>query len=107
MVPGPIWNAQRMAIAVVIETGNKRVFASALDWPGWSRSGRDEAAAMDSLAAYAGRYGAVAERAGARFPGSRVLTVVERLPGSASTDFGVPGAIAAAEWKPPSAAKAR
>ena len=41
---------------VYIEVGNKRAFASAADWPGWSRSGKDEASALDNLAAYALRY---------------------------------------------------
>src|SRR5689334_8326063 len=35
---------------VYIETGSKRTFASAADWPGWSRSARDEAGALKALA---------------------------------------------------------
>jgi len=42
-------------IRVVVEGGAKRVFASAVDWPGWARSGRDEAAALEALLAYAPR----------------------------------------------------
>ena len=41
---------------VYLEVGSKRVFASALAWPGWSRSGRDEVAALRALAEYGGRY---------------------------------------------------
>jgi hypothetical protein len=29
-------------IPVYLEVGKKRVFAGALDWPGWCRGGRDE-----------------------------------------------------------------
>jgi len=75
--------------AVYVE-GTKRVFACALDWPGWCRAGKGEDAALEALAAYAPRYGVVAGEAGVRFP-SRVadsFEVVERLPGSATTDFG-------------------
>ena len=36
-------------IPVALEIGKKRIFASALDWPGWTRSGRDEAAALAAL----------------------------------------------------------
>src|SRR4051812_21904985 len=42
-----------VAIEVCIETGSKKVFASALAWPGWSRSAKDEAGALAALADYA------------------------------------------------------
>jgi hypothetical protein len=95
--------------AVCLEVGSKKVFASALDWPGWSRAGRSEEAAIEELAAYVQRYAVVARRAGLAF-GPRVadsLTVVERLAGSASTDFGVPGETAQAEQQPTTATQAR
>ena len=84
---------------VVIETGAKKVFASALEWPGWSRAGRDESAALEALASYAARFAAVVDVAGGRFAARSAssLTVVERVPGSATTDFGAPGSIADAE----------
>jgi len=85
--------------AVFLEVGNKRVFACALDWPGWCRAGKDEELALEALAAYAPRYAVVPERAGIAYP-ARVgenLEVVERLPGSATTDFGAPGEIAGAD----------
>jgi hypothetical protein len=87
--------------AVFLEVGKQRVFACALDWPGWSRSGKDEAAALEALAAYVPRYAVVPEQAGIAYParvGER-LQVVERLPGSATTDFGAPGVIAGADAK--------
>ena len=39
-------------VDVFVESGRKRVFASALDWPGWCRSGRTEELAIEALAAY-------------------------------------------------------
>ena len=84
---------------VFLEVGKKKVFACALDWPGWCRSGKDEELALEALAAYAPRYAVVAEHAGIAYP-ARVgedLEVVERLPGSATTDFGAPGEIAGAD----------
>ena len=81
-------------IRVVVEAGSKRVFASAVDWPGWARSGPDEGAALEALIAYAPRYAAVVSgtRLGFAVPaGATGLRVVERVPGNATTDFGAPG----------------
>jgi hypothetical protein len=88
-----------VATAIYLEVGAKKVFACALDWPGWARAGRTEEAAMEALADYAGRYAPVAATAGVRFPASagRDLEVVERVKGSATTDFGVPGVSASAD----------
>src|SRR2546421_2337757 len=82
---------------VCLEIGRKRVFACALDWPGWCRAGRDEAEAMAALAAYASRYAPVAHRGGHPLPADAAanVDVVERLPGSTTTDFGAPGTPAA------------
>lgn len=87
--------------AVYLELGKKRVFACSLDWPGWCRSGKTAESALETLAAYVPRYAAVARLAGADFPASAAdsFDVVERVPGSATTDFGAPGAIAAADSK--------
>lgn len=96
-------------VAVYLELGSKRVFACACDWPGWCRSGRDEQSALQALAASAPRYAAVAARAGAGFPDGAgdALEVVDRVPGSAGTDFGVPGAVPARDLQPVSADEAR
>jgi hypothetical protein len=75
--------------------GSKRVFASSIDWVGWSRAGKSEELAIDALTRYADRYRDVPSRAGIPFydgPPTGVR-VVERLPGSGTTDFGAPGAI--------------
>ena len=79
-------------IRVYLEVGGRRTFASAADWPGWCRQGKNEHAAVEALAAYAQRYAAVAKLAGVSFPSSaKDFDVVERVPGNATTDFGAPG----------------
>jgi len=80
-------------IDVYVEAGDKKVFASALDWPGWSRGARSEEEALDSLAAYGSRYAKTVRsvRPAFRIPGdASELHVVERLKGNANTDFGIP-----------------
>ncbi|HVM25427.1 MAG TPA: hypothetical protein VM253_08520 [Candidatus Limnocylindrales bacterium] len=89
-----------MAIRVVVEIGPKRTFASALDWPGWSRSGRAEADALRALLVSADRYAAVASAAGLELDAPTsvdAFEVVERLTGNATTDFGAPGKPASSE----------
>jgi hypothetical protein len=81
-----------MGIPVYLEVGAKRVFACTLDWPGWCRSGRDEQAALEALVTYRDRYAAVAAEAGVELPPAD-FEVLERTPGSATTDFGAPGAV--------------
>ena len=93
------------AVRVVIESGTKRVFASAVDWPGWSRAAKTEAVAIEMLQAYAERYAKVANTAGITFPKRLELEVVERLRGDATTDFGAPSAQAKLESKPMTAAE--
>jgi hypothetical protein len=81
------------AVIVTIEHTPKKSFATAADWPGWSRSGKTEELALDALAAYAPRYGAIADAEHRRFASEITvedLEVVERLGGSAGTDYGVP-----------------
>lgn len=96
------------ATAVGIELGSKRVFACALDWPGWCRSGKTEELALEALAAYAPRYAVVAEQAGMALPAKvgDSFEVVERLDGSGATDFGIPEKVADADAAPLSAADA-
>jgi hypothetical protein len=93
------------AIKVMLESGERRVFASALDWPGWCRGGRGEEAALAALAEYVPRYAAVAELAKLDGPGfpptaGEAFDVVERLAGNATTDFGAPAIVAAADAEP-------
>ncbi|MDP9329949.1 MAG: hypothetical protein M3P11_04820 [Actinomycetota bacterium] len=91
------------AVAVYVELGRRRVFAGALEWPGWCRSGRDEDSALEALVAYAPRYAA------AIGPGARrlkipsdvsALRIAERLEGNATTDFGAPAIAPALDGRP-------
>jgi hypothetical protein len=93
---------------VFVEVGSKRAFASAADWPGWSRSGKDEKSALEALADYAPRYARVARLARVDFPEDPTnFDVVERLQGNATTDFGAPGVAAKRESKPLTAAETK
>src|SRR5919107_397075 len=81
------------SILVTTEISPKKIFASAADWPGWSRSGRTEEEALERLAAYGPRYSAIVPASHVPFPRSVTvdeLDVVERLQGSGGTEFGVP-----------------
>jgi hypothetical protein len=83
-------------IDVFLEVGSKKTFASALDWPGWSRSGGDEEQALQSLQNYGQRYAQVAKQAGIDFLAPddfSEFNLVERLPGNSTTDFGAPSAV--------------
>lgn len=90
-----------MSNRVYVEVGGKRAFASAADWPGWCRAGKDEASALENLAAYAPRYAPVAKLARVEFPKDATdFVMIERLKGNATTDFGAPGIPAKEESKP-------
>jgi hypothetical protein len=92
-------------VRVYLEVGGKRTFASAADWPGWSRCGKDESLALENLAAYAPRYAKVAKLARMELPDEPAFIVVERMKGNATTDFGAPGAPAKDEARRASAAE--
>lgn len=90
-------------IEVYLEVGQRRTVAGALDWPGWCRIGRDEAAALHALLDYGPRYARALGRAGLDFqpPAERdALVIVERLTGSGTTDFGVPDVAPASDTRP-------
>ncbi|HEX7276322.1 MAG TPA: hypothetical protein VF244_03025, partial [Acidimicrobiales bacterium] len=87
-------------IDVYLEVGSRKVFACALEWPGWCRAGRDEEQALEALAASTERYAAVAAEAGITFPTEFEFRVVERIPGSGTTDFGAPDKVAARDREP-------
>lgn len=78
------------ALQVAVERGPKgrRVAVHAVDWPGLQRGGRDEASALEQLAAYPARYAPVAAAAGLAdaFDVSAPLEVVERYEGAGMTD---------------------
>jgi hypothetical protein len=93
---------------VVLEVGRRRTFASAVDWPGWCRSGKGEEAALSALAEYADRYRPVVAATGQRFPaGPAAFEVVERVAGNATTDFGAPAVVSGLDSHPLTAVMAR
>jgi hypothetical protein len=87
-------------IRVMLEIGpkGKKVVAVAPDWPGLARGAKTEEAAIERLLSYVPRYAQVAKLAGmeAEFAtgtmgtmgsAGNVVDVVERYPGTGSTDF--------------------
>ncbi len=101
--------AKKTVTAVTIEAVKTRAFATAVDWPGWSRAGRTEEAALEALAEYAPRYAEVVTLAGRRLPAQPEFSVVERIDGDGSTSFGVPGKVTGPDHEKltPAAVKAR
>ena len=94
-------------LRVLVETTPKKVFVSALDWPGLSRGARDEQGAVTALLAAAPRYAQVAAAADHPLDTNDItIDVVERLAGDAGTAFGVPAIIGAADRVPTDAAAA-
>lgn len=83
-------------IAIHVEIGKTRVFASAIDWPGWCRSAKDEDAALAKLEEYRDRYVAAS---GVKLPRGPI-TVVERAKGTATTEFGAPDVPASTDARP-------
>jgi hypothetical protein len=97
-----------MKVDITIESGAKKSFATAVDWPGWSRSGKTEEAAVESLVAYAARYASIAHAAGETFDPHKVdVDVVEHLEGGGGTDFGVPDKVKEQDRRPTTAAQSK
>ena len=94
-------------IDVYLEIGKKRTFAGAIDWPGWCRSGRDEEAALHALVAAGARYARVLDAGRLAFHAPTdvsAFAVVERLTGTATTDFGAPDISPSGDRRPIDAA---
>ena len=92
---------------VYLEIGQKRIFAGAIEWPGWCRSSRTADEALAALAAYGQRYAKILAKTGLGYeaPGSvDDFVVVERLEGNATTDFGAPDAVPQYDAQPLDAA---
>ena len=86
--------------AIYVELAGKKAIAWSLEWPGWCRIRANEEAAIQALIETEARYQLIAQRAGLEFaPGD--LVVVERLPGTANTAWGVPSVLAAVETTRP------
>lgn len=91
---------------VYLEVGKRRAFACAIDWPGWCRAGKTADDALQALLDYAPRYAAVIGVAVSALGNPKTsdgLEITERLDGNATTDFGAPGVIPAADRRPASA----
>jgi hypothetical protein len=99
-------------IAMAEEAGKQRSFAWAVEWPGWCRATRDRLDLPAALVAAAPRYARVALLAGLEFSADPTSVVagdfdlIETVAGSASTDYGVPGSVAADDHRPLTAAEA-
>lgn len=90
-------------VEIYLEVGKKKTFAGAVAWPGWNRPGRDEPSALQSLLEYGPRYARVLRAAGLEFQAPEEVTafqVIERLEGTATTDFGAPDRPPAADSLP-------
>ncbi|SHG23164.1 hypothetical protein SAMN05443575_1751 [Jatrophihabitans endophyticus] len=87
-------------IKVYLEVADKKTFAVALDWPGWARSGKTGDEALAALAEYAPRYRKVIRSTDYSIPeGEPTFTVVEKVKGNATTEFGAPAAFVDADGK--------
>ena len=90
-------------IDAYVEIGQTRTFAAALDWPGWCRSGRDEAAALQALCEYGPRYARALQTTQLPFRApseASAFVVGERLTGNTTTNFGAPNLALARDTKP-------
>src|SRR5215207_9571278 len=90
-------------IDVYLEIGKKRVFAGAVDWPGWCRSAQNEESALQALVDYGPRYARIlrATQLGFKSPTEpSAFSVVERLEGNATTDFGAPALAPSVDAEP-------
>ena len=95
-------------IAVQLEQAQRKVWACALDWPGWTRDGKDASGALAALTAAAPRYARVAAAAGFPLPAGAAegISVIHTIKGTGSSAFS-PMVPAAEEQQPTSAAEAR
>ena len=90
-------------IDVYLEQGDKRVFAGAIDWPGWCRAAKDQDSALEALVGIAPRYAKVLShsRLGFQTPdNANTFNVTERLKGTMTTDFGAPDVAPEADSRP-------
>jgi hypothetical protein len=96
------------ALDVYLEVGSKRVFAGAVDWPGWCRAAKTEDAALQVLVDYTARYAKALGSAARGLPKPKAVSelhVVQRVKGDATTEFGAPGQAPKADERPLDAAE--
>lgn len=88
---------------IYLELGRKKVFATAVAWPGWCRSGRDEASAIQALLEAGRRYVRLLHGTNLAFnppQSSEDFHILERVAGNATTDFGAPDKLIASDNDP-------
>ncbi len=81
--------ANQLRVTLELGHNGKKVVAVAPDWPGLERGAKTAEAAIERLHAYRPRYAQVARLAGmeAAFAATTTVDVVERYPGTGSTDY--------------------
>jgi hypothetical protein len=101
-------SAARRPTEVVLEVARTRAFASAVDWPGWCRSGKTPDDALRALADYAERYAVIARLAHVRFAvtSGESLAVVDEAAGDATTVYGAPNRTAPTDDRPMTSSEA-
>ena len=93
--------ADHRRVRVTVEATPKRAFATATEWPGWSRGAKTPELAVDALRAYRDRYAAAIEAADVGVPDvDPDAEIVGKVDGDASTEFGVPGSVTDADRAP-------
>jgi hypothetical protein len=88
---------------IYLEAGQKKVFAIAVNWPGWCRFGKDELLAVQMLMDAAPRYAKIANYAHLEFTVPKttsLINIIARLEGNATTDFGAPDRQLPNDWDP-------
>jgi hypothetical protein len=92
-----------LKVRIVVESGDKRVFASAIDWPGWSRGGKSREEALATLVEYGPRYKKSVAAAAAKLTlpqSADDLDVVATTSGDRNVDYGVPHSILRPDHEP-------
>ena len=95
-------------LRLFVEETPRKVFVSALDWPGLARGGKTEDLAVEALVAHLPRYAKVARKAGERFdPHDFDIEVVSRTEGDAGSAYGIPSLVAPEDREPVDSREAR
>lgn len=79
------------------------MFAGAVEWPGWCRSGRSAELALQALLDSGSRYSQILQSTELGFEAperASSLNIVERLDGNSTTDFGAPDVPLSTDKKP-------
>ncbi len=88
---------------IFVETGKKKVFVGAIEWPGFCRSGRNEDTAISELKNYGVRYAEALDGSELDFKipdTTSDFLILERHEGNATTDFGAPSKILDVDSEP-------